>query len=199
MKTLPWSVSAVSYPAFVRAPLRGFSCALRQLALLLRLRRPAGYGFPQNLVRKERRKDFSGASANAELRHLGAWPTRLVVPRSRSGNSTNGDNHVPEQSNPHRLPRQQRRSSHQRQPQLYHSLVGNQVLLQEGREVHLAHRMAPLRRLRQALGVRKNAYQGCTYPGGRRTAQPGVRQQENGLEAARLGNSGRLDPEAGPR
>ena len=101
------------YPAFVRAPLRGFSCALRQLALLLRLRRPAGYGFPPNLVRKERRKDFSGASANAELRHLGAWPTRFMVPRSRSGNSTNGDNHVPEQSNPHRLPRQQRRSSHQ--------------------------------------------------------------------------------------
>ena len=55
-----------------------FSCALRQLALLLRLRRPAGYGFPPNLVRKERRKDFSGASANAELRHLGAWPTRFI-------------------------------------------------------------------------------------------------------------------------
>jgi len=91
---------------FVRAPLRAFSCALRQLALLLRLRRPAGYGFPPNLVRKDRRKDFSGASVNAELRHLGAWPTRLMVPRSRSGNSTNGDNHVPEQSNPHRIPRQ---------------------------------------------------------------------------------------------
>src|SRR5580704_9018840 len=60
----------------------GFSCALRQLALLLRLRRPAGYGFPPNLVREERRKDFSGASVNAELRHLGAWPTRLMVPRS---------------------------------------------------------------------------------------------------------------------
>src|SRR5208282_473911 len=50
----------------------GFSCALRQLALLLRLRRPVGYGFPPNLVRKDRRKDFSGASVNAELRHLGA-------------------------------------------------------------------------------------------------------------------------------
>src|SRR5271170_5522659 len=85
------------YPAFVRAPLRVFSCALRQLALLLRLRRPSGYGFPPHLVRKERRKDFSGASVNAELRHLGAWPTRLMVPRSRSGNSTNGDNHVSKQ------------------------------------------------------------------------------------------------------
>ena len=97
----------------VRAPLRGFSCARRQLALLLRLRRPAGYGFPPNLIRKERRKDFSGASVNAELRRLGASPTRFLVPRSRSGNSTNGDSHVPEQSNPHRLPRQQRRSPYQ--------------------------------------------------------------------------------------
>jgi hypothetical protein len=105
MKALLWSVSAVMYHAFVRAPLRAFSCALRQLALLLRLRRPAGYGFPPNLVRKDRRKDFSGASVNADLRHLGAWPTRLMVPRPRSGDSTNGDNHVPEQSNPHRLPR----------------------------------------------------------------------------------------------
>src|SRR5271154_1969746 len=52
---------------------------------------PCGYGFPPNLVRKDRRKDFSGTSVNAELRHLGAWTTRLMVPRSRSGNSTNGD------------------------------------------------------------------------------------------------------------
>jgi single-strand DNA-binding protein len=43
-----------------------------------------------------------------------------LVPRPRSGDSTNGDTHVPEQSNPHRLPRQQRRSSHQQQPQLHH-------------------------------------------------------------------------------
>jgi len=69
------------------------------------LRRPAGYGFPPNLVRKKRRKDFSGTSVNAELRHLGAWPTRFMMPRPRSGDSTNGDHHVPEQSNPHRLPR----------------------------------------------------------------------------------------------
>ena len=55
---------------------RGLACARRQLALLLRLHRPAGYGFPRNLVRKPRRKDFSGPSVNAELRHLGAWPTR---------------------------------------------------------------------------------------------------------------------------
>jgi len=41
---------------------RGFSCALRQLALLLRLRRPEGYGFRRNLVRQLPRKDFSGPS-----------------------------------------------------------------------------------------------------------------------------------------
>jgi len=56
MKTLLSIVSAVMYPAFVRAPLWGYSCALRQLALLLRLRRPAGYGFPRNLVRNNAEK-----------------------------------------------------------------------------------------------------------------------------------------------
>src|ERR1700721_3229664 len=69
-------------PPFARSLLRGLSGALRQLALLLRLRRPAGYGFP------------SGPSVNAELRHLGAGPSRLAPPgvtRARSGNSTNGD------------------------------------------------------------------------------------------------------------
>jgi hypothetical protein len=39
MNTLLCCVSAVLMPALARAPLRGFSCALRQLALLLRLRR----------------------------------------------------------------------------------------------------------------------------------------------------------------
>jgi hypothetical protein len=69
----------------------GFSCALRQLALLLRPGRPAGYGFPPNLVRKVHRKDFPGASVNAELRHLGAWPTRFDGAPIQIGNSTNGD------------------------------------------------------------------------------------------------------------
>ena len=55
------------------------------------LGRPAGYGFPPNLVRKVRRKDFTGASVNAELRHLGAWPTRFDGAPIQIGNSTNGD------------------------------------------------------------------------------------------------------------
>jgi hypothetical protein len=62
-----------------------FSCALRQLAPLLRLRRPPGYGFPPNLVRKNARKDFSGPSANAGLRHLGAWPTRSTSAPTKIG------------------------------------------------------------------------------------------------------------------
>ena len=49
------------------------------------------------------------------------------------------------------------------------------------------------------LGVRQDADQGRAYPGGRRTAQPGIPEQEDGHEAAHLGNSGRFDPEAGPR
>jgi hypothetical protein len=59
---------AVCIPSLVRSLLRGTTGALRQLALLLRsyhpkhatiacrgtpvLRRPAGYGFPRNLIRK---------------------------------------------------------------------------------------------------------------------------------------------------
>src|ERR1700677_1651753 len=72
----------VCIPPFARSLLRGLSGALRQLALLLRLRRPTGYGFR------------TGPSVNAELRHLGAGPSRLAPPgvtRARSGNSTNGD------------------------------------------------------------------------------------------------------------
>ena len=50
---------------------------------------------------------------------------------------------------------QQRRSSQQRQ--LHNSLAGDQVLLQKERRVYLAHGMAPLRGVRQTLGVRQNA------------------------------------------
>jgi hypothetical protein len=43
---------AVRIPSLVRSLLRGTTGALRQLALLLRLRRPGGYGIPRNLIRK---------------------------------------------------------------------------------------------------------------------------------------------------
>src|ERR1700735_4184788 len=77
----------------------------------------------------------------------------------------NGDHHhVPEQSHPHRLPGQRRRSSLQRQPQPDTTLARNQRLLQEGRQVYRAHRMAPLRRLRQAGRVRQHAQKGRACP-----------------------------------
>ena len=60
-------------PSFARSLLRGLSGALRRLALLLRLPRPTGYGFP------------SGASVNAELRHLGAGPSSLFSDPSKIG------------------------------------------------------------------------------------------------------------------
>ncbi len=92
-------------PAFVRAPRRGFSCALRQLALLLWLRRPAGYGFPPNLVRKKRPKRFLRTLRKCRASALGSMAHSLNwCPRPRSGDSTNGDTHVPEQSNRHSVP-----------------------------------------------------------------------------------------------
>jgi hypothetical protein len=94
--------------------------------------------------------------------------------------------------NGYRLPRQQPRTSHQQQSQLHDSLAGNKGLLQEGRQVHLANRMTPLRGLREAFGVREDAHQGCTYPGGRRTAQAGAREPEHGHEAPGLEKFGSL-------
>jgi hypothetical protein len=73
--------SAVSYPALL--PGHGFGAIpapCGKLALLLRQRRPAGYGIRTNLVREVQRKDFSRASVNAELRHLGAGPLAWLRP-----------------------------------------------------------------------------------------------------------------------
>jgi len=49
-------------PAWLRHRFGAFHAPCGSSALLLRLRRPAGYGFPPNLVRKGARKDFSGPS-----------------------------------------------------------------------------------------------------------------------------------------
>ena len=54
------------------------------------------------------------------------------------------------------------------------SFTGNQELLQEGWQVHRAHRMASLRRLRQARRVRQHAQERRSYPGRGRVAQPEV-------------------------
>jgi hypothetical protein len=56
---------------------RGWSCALRQLALLLRLHRPAGYGFPRNLVRKPRAKRFLRTLRKCRASALGSMAHSL--------------------------------------------------------------------------------------------------------------------------
>jgi hypothetical protein len=96
--------SSVSYPAYARSLLRGLTGALRLGALLLRLRRPSGYGFHLRWTLRKCR-----------AWHLGAGPTSLFSDPSKIGKfKSNGDHHhVPEQSHPHRLHRQRRRSSHQ--------------------------------------------------------------------------------------
>ena len=55
------------------------------------------------------------------------------------------------------------------------------------------HRCVVFGKLSEFAGTLKK---GRTYPGRGRTAQPRVRQQEDGLKAAHLGDQGRLDPEA---
>ena len=66
--------SSVSYPAFARSLLRGLTGALRLGALLLRLRRPSGYGFQ---LRRTLRK--------CRPWHLGAGPTSLISDPSKIG------------------------------------------------------------------------------------------------------------------
>ena len=129
-------------PPFARSLLRGLTGARRLGALLLRLRRPSGYGFQ---LRRTLRK--------CRAWHLGAGPTSLISDPSKIGKFNSTRRSPPCTQNKVTLigfTWQRRRSSHQRQPQLHHSLAGNQEFLQEGRPVHLAHRMAPLRDLRQA-------------------------------------------------
>ena len=79
------------------------------------------------------------------------------------------------------------------------TLAGNQELLQEGRQVHRANRMAPLRRLRKAWRVCRHAQEGRTRPRRRRAAQPQVREYEDQLGADHLGDPGGLDSQAGSR
>jgi hypothetical protein len=167
-----------------------------------------GLGSSQNKFEsrgKERRSNFFRAPPRKHSLALGSRAHSLASkcdPSKIREIQRNGDHHhVPEQSHPHRLPRQRRRSSHQQRPQLHHSLAGNQVLLQEGRQVHLAHRMAPLRRLRQARRVRQHAQEGRTYPGRGRDCAAGSttpkKVGKSSREEDHLGDPGELDSQAG--
>jgi hypothetical protein len=72
-------------PVAARAPLPGFWCSRRQFALLLRLLRPWRLRSPSQSCSESSARRFLRTPANAELRHLGAWPTRRMVPRSTTG------------------------------------------------------------------------------------------------------------------
>src|SRR5215469_2257284 len=178
------------------------------LGLLLRIARPFGVPVPpktclQNTAKNALQTSFMPlpesrpSTLGSRAHSLASFHvTRATTDEFNKRRHT----HVSEQSNAHWLPRQQPRSSHQ-QPrrQRHHSFVGDQVLLQKERRECLAHGMAPLHRIRQALGVRQDAHEGRTCSGRRRAAQPRIREQENELEAARLGNPGLFDPQARSR
>ena len=141
----------------------GYSGARRHLVFCFALRAPLGLGSSQN--------KFASGAENALQTCLGSLPesrpsalgsrahspASLNVTRATTGEFKKRRRpHISEQSHAHRFSRQQRRSSQQRQ--LHNSLAGNQVLLQKERRVYLTHGMAPLRGVRQALGVRQNAH-----------------------------------------
>src|SRR5271163_397221 len=69
---------------------------------------PCGLRFPSKSCSEEAPEKTSPDPP--QMQSFGTWehgPLAQLVPRPRSGDSTNGDTHVSEQSNPHRLPRQQ--------------------------------------------------------------------------------------------
>ncbi len=103
MRTFVPCASAVMYPPIAWSLLRGHSGARRHCAALLRLRRPSGHG-----------SSLKGTLQESATWRLGAGPTCLASPRcdpSKIGKFNKRRHpHVSEQSNPHRLPRQRRRS-----------------------------------------------------------------------------------------
>src|ERR1700692_3428570 len=157
MTTLLWSVSAVIYPVFCSVTASGPFRRPAALGLLLRISRPFGVSVPPKTSLRTTAKNAAqtsfGPLPESRPSALGSRAHSLSsasVTRATTGEFNKRRHcHVPEQSNPHRLSRQQRRSSHRQQRQLHDTLAGNQVLLQEGRQVHLAHRMATLRSLWQ--------------------------------------------------
>jgi hypothetical protein len=179
MKTLLCRVSAVLPPALARASLRGFSCALR-------------------LVRKLRRKDFSGPAVNAERRRLGSMARSLNgAPLHDGANSKHGDTVMYKNKvtligflgNDAEV-----RTSQSRSFTTLSMATKSSYKKDQGYVSHTeCHRCVVFGALAKFV-----AQERCTYPAGRRTAQPGVCQQKDRLQAAHLGNSSRFDPEARP-
>src|SRR5215475_13157364 len=131
-----------------------------------------GHGSSQNKFakyNKERLQTSFGPLPESRPSALGSQAHSLAslhVTQATTGEfNKRRHSHVSEQSNAHRFPRQQPRSSHQQsRRQRHESFAGNQILLQKERRVCLAHGVAPLRRVRQAVGVRQDAHEGRTCP-----------------------------------
>jgi hypothetical protein len=73
MKTLLWDLSAFYIP-LPRSPLRGTTGARRQLALLLRLRRPSGLRFPSKSCSASTPKSFVWTLRKCIASALGSRP-----------------------------------------------------------------------------------------------------------------------------
>src|SRR5271169_225030 len=137
MTTLLWRVSAVMYPVFFSVTASGPFRRPAALGLLLRIARPFGVSVPpktslQTTAKNAVQTSF-GPLRESRPSALGSRTHSLGFARCDPSNNGKFNkrrhDYVPEQSNPHRLCRQQPRSSHQRQSQPDHSLASNQVLL----------------------------------------------------------------------
>ena len=89
MRTLLWRVSAVSVSRLCSGTASGLFMRPAALALLLRDAPLRGPGSSQNKFAKDGqrtpRKLLLGPSQKAELRHLGAWPTRSIGAPTKIG------------------------------------------------------------------------------------------------------------------
>jgi hypothetical protein len=95
-------------PPSARSLLRGNVGALRQARSSASAAPPFGLRYPSKSCSQSSAKRFLRASVNAELRPWEPAPclASRCVTRGKSGNSTKRrHNHVPEQSQPHRIPR----------------------------------------------------------------------------------------------
>src|SRR5713101_4630160 len=125
MTTLLWSVSAVMYPVFFSVTASGPFRRPAALGLLLRISRPFGVSVPPKTSLRTTAKNASqtsfGPLPESRPSALGSRAHSLAPPsvtRATTGEfNKRRHDHVPEQSNPHRLSRQQPRSSH-KQPGL---------------------------------------------------------------------------------
>ena len=87
-----------------QAPLRGFSCALRQLRSSASAAPPCGLRFPSKSCSQRSAKRFLRTLRKCRASALGSMARSPRVPRATAGQiQTTENTHVPEQSHPHRF------------------------------------------------------------------------------------------------